>query len=350
MDRRRFLLTSLAGACAAPRAGAAQSKRVRTVGVLATTGTLPASVRSFEAFKQRLRENGWIEGESVRLEMRFSEGRSERFPELAAELVQLKVDVIVAAGSQATKAAMEATHIIPIVFVLVSHPIEAGFVQSLARPGGNVTGVTNQFSELADKHLQLAREVVPHLRHVGHIWTPVDPGSARGFKDAQDRYASLGIKMTSAPVRSSEDMEAAIEVLSRERPELLMVHPTPVIVIARNRHLIAEFALRKGLPTLTGSRGIVEDGSLMMSYGPDSMDLFKQAALQVDKILRGTRTADLPVEQPTRFELIINLKTAKALGLTIPPSLLARADQVIERSRVADDEAGAKGRAELTKG
>ena len=332
MDRRRFLLTSLAGALAVPLGtGATQStKRVPTVGVLASTGTTPASVRIFEAFKQRLREGGWIEGESVRLEMRFSEGRSERFPELAAELVQLKVDVIVASGSQATKAAMEATRIIPIVFVLVSHPIEAGFVQSLARPGGNVTGVTNQFSELADKHLQLAREVVPHLRHVGHIWTPVDPGSARGFKDVQDRHPSLGIKVTSAPVRSSEDIEAAFEILSRERPEFLMVHPTPVISIPHNRRRIAEFAVRQRLPTMTGFRGMVDDGSVMMSYGPDFADLFRQAAPYVNKILRGARPADLPVEQPTRFELVINLTTAKALGLAIPPSLLARADQIIE--------------------
>jgi putative ABC transport system substrate-binding protein len=298
--------------------------------VLATTGTTPAIVRVFEAFKQRLRESGWVEGESVRFEVRFSEGRSERFPELAAELVQLKVDVIVATGSQATKAAMEATRIIPIVFVSVSHPVEAGFVQSIARPGGNVTGVTNQFSELADKHLQLAREVVPHLRHVGHIWTPVDAGSARGFKDVQDRYPSLGIKVTSAPVRSSEDIEAAFAILSRERPDFLMVHPTPQIGTAPNRQRIAEFAVRTRVPTMTGSRWMVEDGSVMMSYGPDAADLFQQAALYVNKILRGARPADLPVQQPTRFELVINLKTARALGLTIPPSLLARADQVIE--------------------
>jgi putative ABC transport system substrate-binding protein len=282
----------------------------------------------FEAFKQSLRKSGWAEGESVRFEMRFAAGRSERFPEQAAELVRLKVDVIVAAGSQATKAAMEATRTIPIVFVAVSHPTEAGFVQSLARPGGNVTGVTNQLSDLQDKTLQLAREVAPRLSHVGIVWTPVDPGSARGFKDAQDRYPSLGIRVTSAPVRSAEDFEAAFEIISRERPEFLVVHPTPVVSLYRQR--VAEFALRKRLPTITGSRAMVEDGSVMMSYGPDFADLYRQAGLYVDKILRGTRPADLPVEQPTRFDLVINLKTAKAVGLTIPPSLLARADQVIE--------------------
>ncbi len=281
-----------------------------------------------EAFKQSLRESGWAEGESVRFEMRFAAGRSERFPEQAAELVKLNVDVIVAAGSQATKAAMEATRTIPIVFIAVSHPIEAGFVQSLARPGGNVTGVTNQLSDLADKTLQLAREVAPRLSHVGIVWTPVDPGSVRGLEDAQGRYPNLGIRVTSAPVRSPEDFEAAFEILSRERPDFLIVHPTPVV--SQNRQRVAEFALRKRLPTITGYRAMVEDGSVMMSYGPDFADLFRQGGLYVNKILRGARTADLPVVQPTRFDLVINLKTAKVLGLTIPPSLLLRADQVIE--------------------
>jgi putative ABC transport system substrate-binding protein len=330
MDRRRFLLTSLAGVLAAPRAAEAtqSTKRTPTVGVLTTAATPAASARMFEAFKQSLRESGWAEGETVRFEMRFSDGRSERYPELAAELVQLKVDAIVASGSQATKAAMEATRTIPIVFVAVSHPIEAGFVQSLARPGGNVTGVTNQFSDLQDKILQLAREVAPRLSHVGIVWTPVDPGSVRGFKDAQGRYPSLGIRVTSAPVRSPEDFEAAFEILSRERPDFLVVHPTPVV--SQNRQRVAEFALRKRLPTITASRAMVEDGSVMMSYGPDLADLFRHVGLHVNKILRGARPADLPVEQPTRFDLVINLKTAKALGLTIPTSLLARADQIIE--------------------
>ena len=191
-----------------------------------------------------------------------------------------------------------------------------------------MTGVTNQLSDLADKTLQLAREVAPRLSHVGIVWTPVDPGSARGFKDAQGRYPSLGVRVTSAPVRSPEDFEAAFEILSRERPDFLIVHPTPVV--SQNRQRVAEFALRKRLPTITGNRAMVEDGSVMMSYGPDFADLFRQAGLYVNKILRGARTADLPVVQPTRFDLVINLKTAKALGFTIPQSLLLRADQVIE--------------------
>jgi putative ABC transport system substrate-binding protein len=322
------VLAVLFGTFATPAAARAQAtKRTPTVGVLATTGTESGSVR-IQALKQSLRESGWVEGETVRFEMRFAEGRSERFPEQAAELVRLKVDVIVASGSQATKAAIEATRTIPTVFVAVSHPIEAGFVQSLARPGGNVTGVTNQFSDLHEKHLQLAREVVPRLRHVGIMWTPVDPGSARGFKDARDRYSSLGIKVTSAPVRSPIDFEAAFEILSRERPDFLMVHPTPVI--SQNRQRVAEFALRKRLPTITGFQAMVEDGSVMMSYGPNLADLFRQAGLYVNKILRGARPPDLPVEQPTRFELVVNRRVAKAIGLELTPGFLARADQAIE--------------------
>ena len=298
--------------------------------MLATTATASGSARIFDAFKQSLRETGWVEGETVRFDMRWSEGRPERFSELAAELVRLRADVIVATGSQATKAAMEATGTTPIVFVGAGDPIGSGFVRSLARPGRNVTGVTNQFSDLADKNLQLAREVVPRLHHVGIMWTPVDQGSARGFKDVQERYTSLGIKVTSAPVRSPEDFEAAFEILFRERPDILIVHSTPPTLIPGSRQRIAEFSVRKRLPTMTGFRALVEDGTILMCYGPDPADLFRQAGLYVNKVLRGARPADLPVEQPTKFELVINLKTAKALGLTIPPSVLARADQIIE--------------------
>jgi putative ABC transport system substrate-binding protein len=264
----------------------------------------------------------------MRLELRYSEGRSERFPELATELVRLKSDVIVASGSQATKAAIDATPTIPIVFVAVADPIGAGFVPSLARPGGHVTGVTNQFSDLHEKTYQLAREVVPHLRHVGIVWTPVDQGSALGFKEAQERYGRFGVKVTSAPVRSPEDLDTAFAILSRERPEFLMVHPTTVIL--RNRPQVAAFAVRNRLPTITAFRAMVDDGSLMISYGPDFADLFRIAGLYVDKILRRARPADLPVQQPTRFQLIVNRRVAKSVGLERTPAFLARADEVIE--------------------
>jgi len=309
-------------------ARAESPKRMPVVGVLGTTVAAPGSARIVDALKRSLRENGWVENETVRLELRWSEGREERFPELAAALVQLKVDVIVTSGSQATRAAKNATATIPVVFVSVADPVGAGFVTSLARPGGNVTGVSNQFGDLAGKYLQLAREVIPQLRHVGIIWNPADQGSALGFREAQERYSSVGIKVTSAPVRSPEDFEAAFDVLARERPAFLMVHPTPVI--SRNRQQVAEFVLRKRLPAITGLRTMVEDGSLMMSYGPDFADLFRQAGLYVNTILRGARPADLPVEQPTRFELVVNRRVAKVLRLELTAAFLARVDHVIE--------------------
>ena len=322
------ILLLVVGTSITPPAARAQStKRTALIGML-VVGNTPESARNFDAFKQSLRESGWVDGETVRLEWRFSEGRPERFPELAAELVGLKSEVIVAAGSQATKAAIGATATIPIVFLGAADPVGAGFVASLARPGGRVTGVTNQFGDLPGKILQLAREVTPRLRHVGIVWNPNDPGSALGFKKDQELSASLGIKVTSAPVRSPEDFEAAFEILSRERLDFLMVHPTPVVAVQRQR--VAEFARRKRVATITYGRSLVEDGSLMMSYGPDNAGLFRTAGLFVDKILKGAKPADLPVEQPTKFELVINLKTAKALGLTIPSSVLGRADQVIE--------------------
>lgn len=222
------------------------------MGVLGTSATAAGSARIFDAFKQALREGGWVEGDTMRLELRYSEGRAERYPELATELVRLKSDVIVAHGSLATKAAIEATATIPIVFVAVADPISAGFVSGLARPGGHVTGVTNQFGDLHEKTLQLAREVVPRLRHVGIVWTPVDQGSALGFKAAQERFGRFGVRVTSAPVRSPEDFDTAFGILSRERPEFLIVHPTPMI--SRNRQQLAQFAVRNRLPTITGNR------------------------------------------------------------------------------------------------
>src|SRR5262245_14099554 len=324
------LLTALAlvvGTSMTPPAARAQSTKPTAVVGLLGIGN-PMSARLLEAFKQSLRESGGVDGETARLEFRFSAGRSERFAELAAELVGLNTDVIVAFGSQATKAAMGATATIPIVFGPAADPVGAGFVSSLARPGGHVTGVSNQLGDLSGKIFQLAREVAPRLRRIGILWNPDDQGSALGFKKEQELCAGLGIKVTSAPVRSPENFEAAFEILSRERLDFLRVHPTPVVAVHRRQ--VADFALRKRLPTITGSRAMVEDGSVMMSYGPDFADLYRQAGVYVDKILRGARPADLPVEQPTKFELVINLKTAKALGLTIPQSILVRANNVIQ--------------------
>ena len=309
-----------------PAARAQSTKRTAIVGLLGTSPTTAETL--FGALRQSLRDGGWVEGDTLRLEVRYSEGRPERFSELAGELVRLRADVIVAGGSQATKAAIEATATTPIVFVTGADPIGAGFVASLARPGGHVTGVTNQLGDLSGKILQLAREVAPRLRHVGILWNPNDPGSALGFKKDQELCTSLGIKVTSAPVRSPEDFEAAFEILSRERLDFLMVHPTPLVAVHRQR--VAEFARGKRLATITYGRSMVDDGSLMMSYGPHFAELFRAAGLYVDKILKGAKAADLPVQQPTKFELVINLKTAKSLGITVPLTLQAAADEVIE--------------------
>ena len=334
MNQRRRKLPALlagvmvAGACITPATTCAQSpKRTPIIGVLGTTQSTPASVRIFEAFKQSLREGGWVDGETARLEARWSEGRSERFPELAAELVRLKVDVIVTSGSEATQAAREATAAIPIVFVAVADPVGAGFVTSLAHPGGNATGITNQVGDLTND-LQFAKEIVPRLRHVGIMWNPADPGSALGFKKAQERYSGLGVKVTSVPVRSLEELDAAFQILARERPDFLMVHGSPVI--SRNRQRIGEFATRQRLPTMTEFRAMVEDGSIMMSYGPDFADLFRHAARHVNRVLRGARPADVPVEQPTRFDLVVNRRIARAIGVEFSPAFLSRVDQIIE--------------------
>ena|SRR6266446_2749784 len=272
----------MAVAFAAPSSAFAQApKPSSVVGYLGISApTTPSVARLLDAFRLGLREAGWIEGRTLRIELRWSEGRPERFTELARELVQLKADVIVTAGSQATQAAKEASTTIPIVFVGVGNPIGAGFVASLARPGGNVTGVTNQFSDLNGKWLQIAREAVPGLRRVAILWSPADQSSAVSFKEAQESYPAHGVKVISAAVRSPEDVDGVFDVLSRDRPDFLMVHPSPVIFFHRQR--VAEFALRHRLPTSTGQRGMVEDDSMMMSYGPDAADLFRRAAVYVD--------------------------------------------------------------------
>lgn len=318
-------ITSLSGTLA----DAQPAKRTPVVGVLGTNPpTTPFGAHVWSGFALGLSERGWVEGKNVRIERRWSDGRAERFPELAAELVRLGVDLLFTATSQATKAAMDATDSIPIVFVVVADPVGAGFVKSLASPGGNVTGVTNQFGDIAGKWLQLAKDVKPGLRHIGIMWNPADPGSALSFKDSQSAFARLGINLTSVPIKAPDDFGTALDTISRERPGFLIVHPSPVIF--RQRQRIGDFAVQQRIPTGTGTRAGAEDGSFLLSYGPDVADILRQGARYVDRVLKGARPADLPVEQPTRFELVINLKTAKAIGLTIPQSLVQQADLVIE--------------------
>jgi len=284
------LLLSVTSTEVAP-ADAQPSKRTPVIGILGTTPpTTPQGARIWEGFALGLREGGWVDGKTLRIEWRWSDGRPERFLELAAELVRLEVDVLLTGGSQATKAAREATGTIPIVFVGVANPVAAGYVASLSSPGGNVTGVTNQLGDLAGKWLQLAKDVVPRLRHIGIMWNPSDAGSALSFKDSQESYGRLGIKLTSVPVTAPEDFEGGFAILSREPPDFLIVHPSPVLF--RHRQRVAELAVRHRLPTGTGSRVMTEDGSILMSYGPDVADLLRRGAGYIDRILKGARPAD----------------------------------------------------------
>ena len=277
------------------------------------------------AFEQRLRELGWIGGRTVAIEYRWAEGRSERFAEIAAEFVRLKVDVIVTSGG-AVLAAKQATSVIPIVFALATDPVGSGFVASLARPGGNVTGLSNQLTDLAGKRLELLREVVTNLRQLAIMANVGYRGAAIERAEVQATARKLGLEVITSEIRRAEDIAPAIEAL-KARAQALFVVADPLI--NNNQVRINTMAVGARLPTMSGFRDYVETGGLM-SYGPNNADLFRRAAEYVDKILRGTKPADIPVEQPTKFELVINLTTAKALGLKIPEAFLLRADEVIE--------------------
>jgi putative ABC transport system substrate-binding protein len=277
------------------------------------------------AFVKRLRELGWIEGRTVAIEYRWGEGRSERFAEIAAEFARLKVDVIVTTGS-ATLAAKRATSVIPIVFALAADPVGAGYVASLARPAGNVTGLSVQSAEVAGKRLELLREVVPRLRRLATMVNVDDPGAVLEMREVQAAARTLGLEVATLEIRRAEDIAPAFGSLG-SRAEALYVVGDPLVFT--NRLRIHTLALTARLPTMYNNRDYVEAGG-PMSYGPNFPHLFRRAADYVDKILHGADPGDLPVEQPTQFEFVINLETAKALGLAVPPALLARADEVIE--------------------
>ena len=323
MDRRRFLLTSLAGALVAPLAAGAQpAGKVWRVGILGNENSAP-----WEAFRRGLRDLGYVGGRNLTMESRWSEGRTERLPALAIELVQLRVDVIVASGTQAVRAAKQATSTIPIVMAVSAHPDKIGLVESLARPGGNVTGLDNVGPDLKGKQLQLLKEVAPKVSRVAVLWNPANLVETFGFKEMVAAAAVIGVEIQSIDVRTPDDYLAAFATVTASRADALYAFGNPVNF--KNRQLIADFALKSRLPSIYEERLFVESGGLM-SYAPSFTDLFRRAATYVDKILKGAKPGDLPVEQPTKFELIINLKAAKALSLTIPQSLLQRADQVIE--------------------
>jgi putative ABC transport system substrate-binding protein len=323
---RRDLITLLGGAAAAwPLVARAQQPvRLPTVGFL---GTQPASTQRqwTDAFVRRLRELDWIEGRSVAIEYRWGEGVSERTAELAADLVRRKVDIIVTVGA-AVPAAKQATSIIPIVFAVANDPVGRGLVASLARPGGNVTGLSIQSTDLAGKRLELLREVLPSFRRLAVLANVGFPSIVGEIDEVQAGARALGLEVATFDIRRAEDIASAFEAL-KGRADAIYVISDPLV--SGNQNRINTLALGARLPTMHTFREIVEAGALM-SYGPNFPDLFRRAAELVGRILRGAKPADLPVEQPTKFDLVINLITAKALGLEVPPMLLARADEVIE--------------------
>ena len=326
MERRTFLGVIAGTLLAAPLAASAQSPvRVPTIGLMGS-GTAAAQSQWTAAFVQRLRDLGWNEGRNVAIVYRWAEGRSERFAEIAAEFVRLKVDVILTHNTPPVLAAKRATSVIPIVFATAGDPVGSGIVGSLSRPEGNVTGLSSQAPETAGKRLELLLELVPSLRRLAILSDVGNPFSARDADEVRKAARPLGLEVVTFPIRRSGDIDPAFEAI-RGRAQALYVPAVPLLFV--NRIRINDLALAARLPTMHGVREYVEAGGLM-SYGPNWPHMWSRAADLVDKILRGAKPAGLPVEQPTKFELVINLKTAKALGLTIPQSLLQRADQVIE--------------------
>ena len=307
----------------APLAAQAQpAGKVYRIGVLGNENAPP-----WEGFRQGLRELGYVDSRNVTMEWRWSEGKTDRLPALAIELVGLRVDIIVASGTQAVRAAKQATSTIPIVMAVSSYPERIGLVASLARPGGNVTGLSNVAPELSGKKLELLKEIAPKASRLAVLWNRASPVEPLGLQALRAAAPAAGMEILSVEVSTADDYPAAFASVASRRAHALMAHGNPVNF--KNRQLIADFALRSRLPSIYEERLFVEAGGLM-SYAPSFTDLFRRAATYVDKILKGAKPADLPVEQPTRFELVINLKTAKTLGLTIPPLVLFRADQVIE--------------------
>jgi ABC-type uncharacterized transport system substrate-binding protein len=326
MRRRDFVILLGGGAFAWPLAARAQqSGKLPTVGYMGAT-TPSAQSQWTAAFIQRVRELGWIEGRTIAVEYRWTEGRTERAAEIAAEFVQRRVDVIVTSGTGMVLAAKQATSVIPIVFAATGDPVGTGLVTSLARPGGNVTGLSNQVPDLVGKRLELLREVVPSLGRLALLANVGNPVVILEIDQIQASARTIALEVIPLEIRRGEDIVPAFEAL-KDRAEALYIVIDPLTNTHRVR--INTLALAERLPTMYAIREGVEAGGLM-SYGPNIPDLFRRAADYVDKILRGTKPGEIPVEQPTKFDLVINLTTAKALGLTVPPTLLARADEVIE--------------------
>ena len=322
-----FVVALVFGALLVPLAAEMQQpKKVPRIGLL--DGNFPSTDQArYEAFRQGLRDLGYVEGKNIVIESRYAEGKLDRLSELAVELVRLKVEVIVAGGPTSTRSAKEATVTIPIVMAFVNDPVGNGFVASLGRPGGNITGLSNLAPELSGKRLELLKEIVPRLSRVAVVGTSTHPGNAQALRETELAAGAFGVQHQFLDIRDPKDIETAFRAASKGRADAALVLSSAVF--APHRTQIADLAVKNRLPAVYGQPEYVDAGGLMY-YGPNINDLFRRAAFYVDKILKGAKPADLPVEQPTKFELVINLKTAKALGLTIPPSLLLRADQVIE--------------------
>jgi putative ABC transport system substrate-binding protein len=326
--RRRELLLAL-GAGALAWAGTARAQSpptARRIGLL--SGFSPSVYApSYQAFRLGLRDLGWVEGKSISIEYRYAEGRHDRLPGLAADLVRLKVDVIVTEATSDSLAAQKATRAIPIVMEAGGDPVANGLVESLARPGGNVTGLSQMLQALSGKRLELLKEMVPKLSRVAMLWNPQSASAMLNWKENQQPARQLGIQLHSLEVRSPNELDKAFEAATRARADALAILPDPVL--STNLERIVDFSAKSRLPSIYQSSDFADAGGLV-TYGPDRADLFRRAATYVDKILKGTKPGDLPVDQPTKLELVVNLKTAKALGITIPQSVLFRADRVIE--------------------
>ena len=304
----------------------AQQQKLPRVGVLIALPQSAIAAR-IEAFRQGLRELGYVEDKSIVIEYRSAEGKFARLPDLASELVRFKVDVIVTGGPTATRPAREATKTIPIVMAQDSDPVGNGFVASLARPGGNITGLSNLHPELSGKQLELLKEIVPRLSRVAILGNSTEPGNAQALRETERAAGAFGVQLQILDVRGPKDVETAFREARRGRADAVLVLSSPVVTSQRGQ--VADLAVKSRLPTIHQVSGFVEDGGLI-TYGVSIADLWRRAAIYVDKIVKGAKPADLPVEQPTKFEFIINLKAAKQIGLTIPPNVLARAYKVIK--------------------
>ncbi len=328
MDRRTFLFVFSLGALSAPLAAEAQpTGKVYRIGYLAP-GSATVSQLPVEAFREGLRELGLVEGQNIVIDYRFAEGRFDRLPDLAAELVRLKVDVIMAGPTPLAVAAKNATGTIPIVVAGVGDPVELGLIASLARPGGNVTGLSFSVGmDIFGKGLELLREAVPKFRRVAILSNPGNPSHALAITNVKGAAGSFGVQLQLLEAREPNQFDGAFAAMAKERVDALLVVADGMFILHRAR--LADLAAKNRVPSMHGVRENVEAGGLM-SYGPSTVAAWRRAAFFVDRILKGAKPADLPVEQPTKFELVINLKTAKTLGLDMPASLLARADEVIE--------------------